>query len=173
MFIKKLYSYSKVLFFVLMLFIISFIYLFYKWGVVATPVYEFGMYSKVQHVSDTQNIYRIFVNDSLVDMGKIYFPKRDILLVSLADYQMQNQENKNVFEVMRNFFIKTRLSSFNLKNFTNNISDADFLNWYKTQLQNFLHIPVNKIELYSQQFLWKPGGFVQISSLKKEFFVAN
>jgi hypothetical protein len=93
MFLKQLYNYSKVLFFALIFFIMLFVYINYKWGVTATPIHQFGMFSSVMKKTDTQNIYHIYADDRLVDMSKIYFSKRDLLLNSIAFYKIQQQYN--------------------------------------------------------------------------------
>lgn len=154
MFLKNLYNYSKALFFALVFFIILFVYLNYKWGIIATPVYQFGMFSGMMKKTDTQNIYHIYVNDRLLDMSKIYFSKRDLLLNSIAFYKIQQQHNISVFDILNPFFSKVKFTSWDINIFSNNITDEQFLTWFKKKLSFFLGYPVQRVEIFSQKLLY-------------------
>ncbi len=52
MFLKKLWYYNKALFSFVTAFIIAMAIIMYKWGIVATPVLQFGMYSSKFYTSD-------------------------------------------------------------------------------------------------------------------------
>jgi len=175
MFIKKLYRYSKAVFFVFAAFIIAFVFINYKWGVVATPVYQYGMFSSVFHVSDTQVVYHIYVNDKHLDITKYAMAKRDMMLISLENYEKAKEINQPVFFTMKRILDKTGLGYLmSQPNYSNNINDTVFSMWYKKLLQKTTGFPVVKIAVFSQKYVWVNNLLNPVSSPEKlSFLVAD
>src|SRR4051812_15803220 len=98
MFLKKLYKFSKTWFILFLTFILFFIYINYKWGMVATPVFQFGMFSSTFKTTDTQIVFKIYVNNEPLNISKLSFIKRDLLLTSLQNYQQQQEHNAKLYE---------------------------------------------------------------------------
>ena len=173
MFLKQLYNYSKVLFFALIFFIMLFVYINYKWGITATPIHQFGMFSSVMKETDTQTIYHIYADERLVDMSKMYFSKRDLLLNSIAFYKIQQRHNTSVFNILDPLFSKVKFPTWDINNFSNEITDGEFLNWFRKRVSAILGYPVQKVEIFSQEYIWTKEGFAPVSTAQKEFIAIN
>ena len=153
MFLKELYKYSKTGFFIAVTFLLAFIYTFIKWGTVATPVLHYGMYSAPVHVSDTQKVYLIAINNKPVSPGTFSFMDRDILQVSLSDYERQAAVNSSVYNTMHKFLGFTQL--MDKDKYSNHLTDAEFTRWYKTKLEKITGNSVDSFSVHKQYFLWQ------------------
>jgi hypothetical protein len=175
MFIKKLYRHSKMGCFVFVAFTMAFIFINYKWGVVATPVFQYGMFSTSFYLKDTQTAYRIYVNDQEIDLTKYAFAKRDMLLVLLENYEKEKIVNTEVFLTMRQLLKKTGVG-YLMKQayYSNNINDTTFTVWHKKLLEKMLGYPVVNAAVFRQKVILKNSVVQPVSSPEKiPFLVAN
>lgn len=174
MFLRRLYRHHRTYFFAFCGFVSCFLFLNYKWGFYATPLYEFGMFSKPYHRGDSQKLYKIFVNNRLLDMGKYSFTQRDMLLWPLEAYQAQKEKNASVLATMKNGFSKFGLAApFSEGTYCNQINDADFTAWYTKLLEKTIGYKVHRLELYSQQYVWGDNKPESSSQPKKEMFIVT
>lgn len=175
MFLKELWLFNKKIFAGFMLFIFLMLVINYKWGAVATPVYQFGMFSSKFYMKDTQNVYKIYVNDNQLDITKYHFAERDMLLVSLQNYTKQKSVNQSVYNTMKQIPEKIGLTGvMNPEKYLNNTTDADFTNWYRKLLESITGYPVLKLEIYQQKVQWQNGSLRSVSSPEKlSFLVTN
>jgi hypothetical protein len=174
MFIKKLYQHNKTAGFVFIAFIALYIFINYKWGVVATPVFQYGMFSTPFYLRDTQTAYRIYVNNKEIDITKHAFAKRDMLLVSLENYEKEKVVNTEVFLTMRQLLKKTGVG-FLMKQtyYSNSINDTTFTIWYKKLLEQIVGYPVINIAVFRQKVILKNSLVQPVSSPEKlPFLVA-
>jgi hypothetical protein len=174
MFIKKLYRYSKMGCTAFVAFIMAFIFINYKWGVVATPVFQYGMFSTPVHLKDTQIACRIYVNDQEIDITKYAFAKRDMLLVLLENYEREKVVNTEVFLTMRQLLKKTGVG-YLMKQayYSNNINDTIFTVWHKKLLEQMLGYPVVNAAVFRQKVILKNSVVQPVSSPEKiPFLVA-
>ena len=171
MFLFKLYNYSKLLFIVLILLLLAFVFINVKWGAVATPIYQYGMFSGPMHVKDTQTVIHFFINDKIVDISKYPFAERDLLLVSFNRYTDQEQKNTSVYGTM-----KTLLSPLGIDHlikrpdYTNQLTDDAFREWYRTLLEGVVKYPVKKYSIYTQRFIWHDSLLRPINEIQKVLF---
>lgn len=172
MFIKKLYHHSKPLFFIIVSFLLVFAFLNIKWGAVATPAYQYGMFSGIMHRSDTQRLYQVFVNDQPFDISPWSFAERDILLVSLKKYKSEKEANSAVFNTMKRLLAPVGIGkSMREDVYTNRITSSVYTNWLKYLLQKMSGNKVTKVTVYSCLYKWSAGNIQPISSPEKETFV--
>lgn len=172
MFLKQLYTYSKTAFLAFAAFILIYFFVNYKWGAVATPIYQFGMFSTKFYLKDTQSVFKIYVNDKVLDITAYHFAERDMLIVSLENYMKQEGVNKNIYTTM------VKIPGFNRlmkpEYYSNNISDIFFTAWYKHLLQQITGKPVEKLEIYRQKVLWYNNRLNESTIPQKlTFIVAN
>jgi hypothetical protein len=171
MFIKRLYRHSKILFFAFVLFIVAFIFINYKWGLTATPIYQYGMFSSKFYIKDTQSVFKIYVNEKLLDITKYSFAERDIMLVTLEKYGQQVNNNEAVYTVMKKipqqFGITMPVGLYRCM-----VADKNFTGWYKKSLQQIIGYPVKKLEVYKQQVAWGNDAVQEITSPTKLSFIA-
>jgi len=169
MFLKQLYRHSKTACFILIAFLLAFIYIFFKWGIVAAPVLQYGMFSAPVHLADTQQVYMISVNNKPVDCAALSFSDRDILQVSLADYEKQGAVNESVYNTMHKFLGFTGLMDKN--KYVNHISDAGFTQWYKAKLEKITGASVDSLSVYKQYFLWRQNSLQPVGTPIKLAFI--
>ena len=153
MFLKELYRYSKTGCFMVIAFLLAFIYINVKWGVVATPVLQFGMYSAPFHIKDTQEVYMVEANKKLINCGELSFTEGDIVQIFLHDYERQQAVNAAVYTTMHNYPGLSGL--MNYSNFTNHITDTVFTRWYKRKLEKIIHETVDSLSVFKQEFVWQ------------------
>ena len=156
MFFKKLYRYNKTGCFVVIVFLLAYIYINAKWGVVATPVLQFGMYSSPFHIKDTQEIYMVKANQKMINCAELSFNDRDIVQLFLHDYERQLPVNTAVYNTMHNYSGLQSLMSY--KNFTNHISDTAFTHWYKRKLERIIGEPIDLLSVFKQDLVWQLNG---------------
>jgi hypothetical protein len=174
MFISLFYKYNKWSCTLFCLFILAFLFINYKWGVVASPVTGFGMYSKKVYLTDTQAVYFIKANNKLVEADKLSINDRDVLQIFLERYEKHTNINAYVYNLMVNYFSAIGLkNAVNKDAFFNTIDSTVFKNWYVTKISRMVKEPVAKIEIYKQQFVWKQDRFTSIDTLQKLPFFAE
>lgn len=155
MFIKKLFQYNKALFALFIAGILLFIIINYKWGIVATPILQFGMYSSVFHIKDTQTVYLVKVNGRMIRNADISLTSRDILQVFPENYEKQERVNEAAYATMKKYIGYTGLSRYmQFVKYHNRITDSLFTNWYKTKIEKITGSPVHSLKLYRQHFIW-------------------
>ena len=173
MFLKKLYRHSKPGFFFVIVFLLAFLVINYKWGVTATPVFQFGMYSTPFHITDTQEVYLVKVNDKIINCGELSFMDRDIIQLYPANYAKQERANLAVYLTMRKYLVMAvRAGLMNIEKFSNNIQYSTFAAWYKQQLEKILKERVDSFSLSLQHFTWQHNELqITGSPVKSNFIV--
>jgi hypothetical protein len=103
MFLKQLYRYNKKIFIAVLIFLLAFLYINYKWGVVATPVLQYGMYSGPFYLKDTQSLYIIKANDERINEATLSFTDRDFLQLYPESYLSQKKINADCYTTMARY----------------------------------------------------------------------
>lgn len=166
MFLKKLYHYSKPAFFGLIGFLVLFTFLNYKWGIVAAPIYQYGMYSKLMHSKDTQIVYRIYINNKPFNLTELSFTERDILLISPENYQKSLRVNEEVYLTMNRIFSMAGASGI-MKREDPHVSQ--FNEWYKNLLEKKIGYPVKTAVVTRSSYIYQDSGMIQISKPENIF----
>jgi len=168
MFIKKLYRYSKTMFFAFTVFVLAFVVINYKWGLVATPVLQYGMFGGVFHSKDTQDVYIVEANHKFINNGKISFTNRDIIQVYIDNYQRYKELNWSAYNTMKKYIGYTGLSSFmTTDKFTPVISDTTFTNWYRSKMEAITGEPITSLNVYLQHYVWQDTVLAAIDAPSK------
>lgn len=174
MFIRRLYRYNKALCGLFAAFIILFVIINYKWGTVATPVLQYGMYSSVFTMNDTQTVYLVKADGQTINNAAISLTNRDILQIYPDTYTRQAQVNKDVYAIMERYFGYAGLSSLiKYDRFSNTMSDSLFMYWYKTQAEKITGKKVNNLVIYQQHFTWQGSSLQPIDSAIKLYSIGN
>ena len=157
MFIKRLYRYNKALCILFLVYIVSFIVVNYKWGTVATPVLQYGMYSGIFKLKDTQTVYLVEANHRMVNCAGLSLTERDILQIYPESYRLQDRVNEDAFSTMQRYFRPVGLSGvMHYEKFHNRVNDSLFLKWYGGEVERFIGEPVKELKIYQQHYVW--GG---------------
>ena len=136
---------------------------------VAAPVLQFGMYSSPVHLSDTQQVYTISINNKPLEGSSLSFTDRDILQVSLSDYEKQAGVNASVYNTMHKFLGFTGL--MNRDKYSNELTDAEFTQWYKTKLEKIVGNAVDPLTIVKQNFMWQHQDMQPIGTPVKLAFI--
>lgn len=170
MFLKKLYYYSKPAFFGFIGFLAVFAFLNYKWGMVAAPIYQFGMYSEPMNRRDTQTVYQIYINKKPVKLAQFTFTERDILLISLENYQKSFQVNESVYLTMNRILSKAGVGKLMKREvYVKDTAHTQFNDWYKKLLQEKMGYPVTSALVTRSLYSYERTGFKQISQPENIF----
>lgn len=152
MFFKELYHYSKPGFGGILLFLFTYFLINYKWGVVAAPVFQFGMYSSKFHINDDREIYQLQVNGKPLDYSKLSFTDIDKIQFFLARYEKQTVVNESVFKTIQKYPVFSHVMNWN--EFSNHLSDHAFSIWYKALLEKILNTKIYSLTASKQQLVW-------------------
>ena len=168
MFYKKLYQHSKGLFWIFVSFLFAFVFLNYKWGVVATPVYQYGMYSGPIYLSDTLHLMQVNINGKKLNMGEYPFASKDKMLVMPDKYLKSLHQNKAIQQSLQRIFTPVGMGAlFNSDKFVQQVQPQLFMQWYRSQLQRFIHEEINDIEILQQDYLRQATHLVPLGTPQK------
>ncbi len=174
MFLPKLFRHSKALFLALVGFVILFGYLNLKWGVTATPIYQFGMFSGIEKLTDTQQVYYFIVNSKPVSISHLPFPERDQLLASLGQYRLQSSRNPAAFGVIRALAAGAGVAGvMKADNYINHFTEPEFARWYIHLFQKYSGIPTRELIVYTKSFIRQKGKFIMLQSLPNDTLFVN
>ena len=172
MFLKKLYQYNKILFFVVLVFLTGYIYLNYKWGMTATPIQQYGMFSGKAFLKDTLQLYIVKANGKKIEESYISQTERDIIQSYPDFYEKHTQSNNEIYNTLSVFFNYAGLSTEkNRYKFVNNITDSQFNKWYLNKIEGIIKEPIVSIEAYKQQLTWESDSFRVIGKPAKISFI--
>lgn len=170
MFLLKLYQFNKLAFVLFASFIIAFIFLNYKWGLVATPIYQFGMFSGIETIKTQTNAYSVYVNNQLLNLNNYTAPELDLILIPARQYLLQKSNNESVYYTFKNVFSKVGISGLlKEKNFRNDITTRAFSDWYKSEIGKQLYFKVESVKITSRNYFFINGQFFAADSSKIEF----
>ena len=172
MFIKKLFRHSKVAAICFLSFIAAFLYLNYKWGIIASPIYQLGMFSGVMHKNDTQSVYTVYVDDQPLILNNRAFIHNDMLLVALTQYENHQEHNKEVMDVFNRLSHKIKGTDLPATFFTNTIKDEAATEWFK-QLLSRTGVTVRKLSVSSNKYVWDKQQLKPTSSPEIKTFIVN
>lgn len=167
MFLVQLYRHHKVLFVLFVGWILAFVFLNVKWGMVASPVYQYGMFSKPMSIEEPQPAYRIVVNGEMLNTVHYSFAQRDVLYVSLDKFRWQSEQNRKVFQALKKFLptaVEQRAT------YTNTINHQQFSDWYRERVSEITGLRVQSLEVYQEYWKWHPGACALQSSEKLIYF---
>lgn len=167
MLLKKLYRFNKWLFVFTLGWLLVFVVINVKWGMVASPVYQYGMFSSVHALSDTQSAYRLVIDNKVLDPSSLSFAERDVLYVSLARYESHAANNLKVYRSLSSFLPEITEKD---KRYFNTITNAMFSNWYKEKVAAVTGEKVVQLEVYEDFFVWNNGKAQFIKSSKLPYF---
>jgi len=165
MFLKELWQHNKKATIFFLLFIASWIYINYKKGAVAAPMFQYGMYAGKFYSTDTQHVIKVYVNDQPLDVTQYSMVDRDMMQISAQDYLRSDTVNKVIYAVMKRILSKVALGKLmHEEDYTNQITDKKLTEWYVKILEKIIGYPVKKLELYDQEYVLQNGRLKPISA---------
>lgn len=167
MFLVQLYRRYTFLFILFVCWLGAFVFLNLKWGLVASPVYQYGMFSKPMHIREARPAYRIVVNGVQLNPAHYSFAQRDILYVSLDKFQWQQEQNRKVFHALGKFL---PVSKNNHSFFNHALTDETFAHWYRQRVSEITGVSIQNLEVYHEYWWWNDGNMLLQSSKKLNYF---
>ena len=173
MFLRKLYQYNKILFFIVLIFLLGYCYLNYKWGITATPIQQYGMYSGKAFLKDTLKLYIVKANGKIIEEAAISQIERDIIQSYPDYYEKHIMSNNAVYNTVSVFFKYAGISTEkNRFKFVNTINDNQFNDWYLNKIEHIIKEPIIKIQVFKQRLCWESGRLGAIGKPTKISFIA-
>ena len=162
MFINKLFYYDKKIFFLFIIYFISFLYINFKSGLIISPIMQYGMYSRMSKISDTVHLNRVYVNDCILDFSKLSMADRDIIDVGIDNYFDEKVNNINVYTTIKRVTKTNQLISDNF--YFNDITEKTFYDKYKTLLENILDKKIKNIKILKHKYVWYDDVFFRVNN---------
>ena len=173
MFLKKLYQYNKFLFFIVLVFLLGYGYLNYKWGISATPIHQYGMYSGKAFLKDTLQLYIVKANVKIIEESAISQTERDIIQSYPDYYEKHKNSNDQVYNTVSVFFNYAGFSTEkNRYKFVNDINHSLFNKWYLQKIETIIKEPIKSIQVIKQQLSWQSDRLTAIGKPTKITFIA-
>lgn len=154
MFLPKLYKYNKGLFILFTGFLFLFIYINAKQGAVVTPVYQYGMFSEPFQLEDARDALVFTIDGKQLEVEKLSFPARDIMVVSLENYLVSRERNIQVFRSLQPLMDPVIDLPSSLAHTS---SPQEFNRWYVEMVSRLTKKDVNMLEVYKRKVFWEKG----------------
>ena len=150
MYLKKLYFYDKKIFFLFIIYFISFLYINFKSGIIVSPIMQYGMYSSMSKISDT-----------ILNFSQLSMADRDIIDVTLDNFYGEKINNRNVYTTIKRVAKADKIMKEKI--YLNSITDQVFYNRYQTLLENILNRKIYNIKILKQKYVWKNNFFFEVN----------
>ena len=162
MFIGKLYRHSKPMFLLFVGFLFAFVFINYKWGMVATPVLQFGMYSGKHLLTDSIVVYSVIANNKKIEPSQISAGENDFIQTYLELYPT-HRENNSLISAILNKYLGLMPGPRQLPEHP--VTDKVFTEWFSKKMQALVPEPIQSLQATRQQFIWinkklAPAGIV-------------
>jgi hypothetical protein len=168
MFLKQLYHFNRWLFLCFAIFLLAMAFINYKWGMVATPIQQYGMYSAKVYTSDTQKVFQLNVNGKPIDFSKYSLTDRDMMQIPINDFERQAAVNNQAYTTMKSLFNKIGLGRLMPEQkFTNSTTNQQFTVWYKKQLEKRLGYAVDSLSVFDEHYVWQKDQLTRIGQPEK------
>jgi hypothetical protein len=130
MFLKEIYTHSKLAASALVAIIASFLYINYKCGIVASPINMYGMYSKPIYLTDTTSFIKISQGSIPLNASQLTFAELDLIQNYPYAFTRAIQNNKHCQATLNPFAFNMLKST----NYENNANTEMFWAWYKQKV---------------------------------------
>jgi hypothetical protein len=166
MLIKELYRHQRPLAIAITIWLIAFLVINVKWGMVSTPVYQYGMFSSQQYLKDTVTTYNIKVNKEALPLTSLSFAERDVLFLTLDRYLLSDQHNNKVMQNMHRF-VTAKPGD---ERYFLSLNDDQFFQWYHQIINRLWHKEIHSFTIHKEYFLWQDN---QLQIVKSELIHSN
>lgn len=148
MYLQQLYRVNKFWFVVVFFFMGGQLFINYKRGIVITPLYHYGMYSRKATMPNTIELYEIVINGKVLQPFHFSSQKWDKFILPIEEYCKMEKHNNDLFLKEINRVLHKVSFVPNSKNFMIEKTPNQFLAWYKKYTSKIISIPINQIEIH-------------------------
>jgi hypothetical protein len=171
MFLQKVYKHNKLLFALMITFIIGQLFTNYKHGMVFSPFYHYGMYSEVMKEKDTYGVFEIEANGKKLAAQNFTVQQWDEIILPLNYYSSIRTKSNALY----NSDIKRLMNSIHLNSneddYIQCCNSDGFESWYQLYLSNVLNEKINSLVIiyhlyqYKSRSLQPTGSILSLSQL--------
>lgn len=149
-------------------YLLAFTFINYKWGMVATPVLQYGMYSGKHLLSDTISVYRVVVNGRAIEPAQLSAGQNDFMQTYLGLYPLYKENNLAINATFRNAFSFLHAGAMPSEKI---VTDKIFANWFKQKMQTIVAEPINSLQATQQNFVWTDKRLMPLDTASKLQFL--
>lgn len=156
MYLQQLYKRRKIVFFLLVIACIIQCIVFVKQGAVFSPFYNYGMYSEKILPREHYIVYKIYADDHLLRGEDFSIQAWDKIYLPVFMYLSSDSVNSEMMEIRNRLLHKIKLTAAANTSFFNNeqISDASFMQWYRSQLSGVTGNDIKSISIFKYNYHW-------------------
>ena len=135
MYLSRLYRHNKILFLLIVLFAVAQLVNNIRHDIAISPFYSYGMYSEVIKPDSVYKVAEIYVNGKQLQSKDFTALEWENISFPVTQFYRQEEWNKKIWKQD----IHRLLHFTDSSKFANNLTDDDFLQWYKLHLQSVLN----------------------------------
>ncbi|TDW95972.1 hypothetical protein [Dinghuibacter silviterrae] len=152
MYLKRLFTYHKGWFAFVALFALAGVIVCIKRGVVLTPFFQYGMYSKVENPQGSYTIPVILVNGRPLQTADYSGRAWDKIVAPLEAFRSGQEGNRQLWttDISRLLHLRDSTPYVN-----RSISDGQFLAWYKAYVSRTIHRSVDTLSIQYATYSWE------------------
>jgi hypothetical protein len=146
-------------------FVVGQLFINYKHGVVASPLFHYGMYSEVMKTHNSYGVFEVVANGKVL-AGKDFTPQQwDKILVPLRYYaQLNNVSNKLFYTDIKRLMNAAHLAP-NEQQYAQECDAGKFMAWYKPYLSKIVNRPVENLNVRYRLYAYKEKRLAPTDSL--------
>ena len=168
MFLKALIKFNKIYFLVSLILLLAFLFINYKWGMVAAPISHYGMYSGVYKTTTPITIYKHTVNGKVINFQNLSIIQNDFLQSFPAYYENEADINHAIFSNMIAYLSRLYLAQQNdSAKFLNRFSKEQFKSWYQYKLGEIVKSSIDSFSLMRQDYIWNGTKLAPVGTATK------
>jgi hypothetical protein len=165
MFLQKVYKHNKLLFALMIVFIIGQLFINYKHGMAFSPFYHYGMYSEVMKEKDNYGVFEIEVNGKKLAAQNFTAQQWDKIILPLNYYSsIRTKSNTLYYSDIKRLTNAIHLNT-NERNYIQTCDSKNFENWYLLYLANELKEKVNNLHTQYRLYQYKTGSLQRTDSI--------
>jgi hypothetical protein len=165
MFLQEVYKHNKLLFVLMIVFIIGQLFINYKRGMVFSPFYHYGMYSEVMKEKNTYGVFEIEVNGKKLQAQNFTPQQWDKIVVPLSYYASINSKSNALYFTDIKRLMQALHIPANEVNYIQGCDSQRFTIWYQLYLTEILNEKVNTVEITYHVYQYKSGSLQPTDSI--------
>ena len=168
MFLKALFKFNKMYLVITVLLLFTFLFINYKWGMVAAPISHYGMYSGVYKTQTPKTIYTHTINGKVINSQDMSIIQNDFLQSFPEYFQNESNINHSVFKTMQPYLQKLGVAKQkDSAKFLNHFTKQEFKNWYEQKLSAIVNNKIDSFSIQQQDYIWSATGLFPVGKATK------
>ena len=171
MYFQQLYRTNKFWFLFVLIFALCQIFINYKQGIVITPLYHYGMYSKKVESIDSIELYAVKINGKVLQPFQFSAQEWDKLMLPVHQYCKIEKHNNDLFSKDIKRILNRLYLTADTSNFIVRKQPETFLNWYKNYASTIISAPITNLEINKiTSHLTEENGVIKFTTVATKSF---